>query len=60
MKRLLYLLFAMSTSSGHAFDLNVGQLFPSLTLPSIEDRTRRLSSDDFRGERWMLHLFASW
>jgi len=37
----------------------VGDLFPDLAFPSLEDGTpARLS--DFRGKKVMLHVFASW
>ncbi len=39
--------------------LAVGDLFPDLAFPSLEDGTpARLS--DFRGKKVMLHVFASW
>ena len=38
---------------------DVGDVFPDLALPSLEDGTpTRLS--DFRGHKVMLHVFASW
>ena len=37
----------------------VGELFPDLAFPSLEDGApTRLS--DFRGHKVMLHVFASW
>lgn len=37
----------------------VGDLFPDLAFPALEDGTpARLS--DFRGKKVMLHVFASW
>ena len=37
----------------------VGDVFPDLAFPSLEDGTpTRLS--DFRGHKVMLHVFASW
>ncbi|MFQ5778513.1 MAG: TlpA family protein disulfide reductase [Terriglobia bacterium] len=36
-----------------------GQLFPALVLPSAEDG-RPLSLADFRGQKLLLHVFASW
>ncbi|MFQ5723708.1 MAG: hypothetical protein ACE5G6_04390 [Terriglobia bacterium] len=37
----------------------VGQVFPTLTLPAAEDgRPRSLA--DFRGQKLILHIFASW
>lgn len=60
MKHLYFLFLLLMTGSAPAFDLSVDKAIPSLTLPSVEDRTQRLSTDDFRGEKWILHLFASW
>jgi hypothetical protein len=37
----------------------VGQAFPTLSLPSVEDG-RPLSLADFRGKKVILHIFASW
>lgn len=36
-----------------------GTAFPTLSLPSLEDR-RPASIADFRGQRIILHVFASW
>ena len=60
MKHFHFVFLLLMIGSAPAFDLSVGQAFPSLTLPSIKDGTQRLSTDDFRGEKWILHLFASW
>nr|NIP79731.1 hypothetical protein [Gemmatimonadota bacterium]NIX44648.1 hypothetical protein [Gemmatimonadota bacterium] len=40
-------------------DFRAGQAFPNLTLPSAEDG-RPVSLADFRGEKLILHVFASW
>jgi len=50
----------MSTVSVHASGgLEVGQSFPGIKLPSLEDgRPRSLA--DFRGQKLVLHVFASW
>ena len=37
----------------------VGQAFPDLVLPSLDDG-RPLSLADFRGKKVILHVFASW
>ena len=37
----------------------VGQPFPDLVLPSAEDG-RPMSLADFRGQKLILHIFASW
>ena len=39
--------------------LEVGQPFPDLVLPALDDGRPR-SIRDFRGERVVLHVFASW
>lgn len=39
--------------------LEVGQTFPDLVLPAVEDgRPRSLAQ--FRGQKLLLHIFASW
>jgi hypothetical protein len=37
----------------------LGEAFPNLVLPSIEDGSPR-SIADFRGQKLVLHVFASW
>ena len=39
--------------------LAIGEPFPDLTLPSLEDGSPAAISD-FRGQRLILHVFASW
>lgn len=39
--------------------IEVGRPFPDLFLPSIDDG-RPVSIADFRGEKIILHVFASW
>jgi len=39
--------------------LEIGQPFPNLVLPAMDDG-RPLSIVDFRGEKVVLHVFASW
>ena len=36
----------------------VGEPFPDLALPTLEGSTKSIS--DFRGQRVILHVFASW
>jgi len=38
---------------------DVGDVFPDLVLPSLDDGTP-LRLSDFRGRKVMLHVFASW
>lgn len=42
------------------FDLSPGQPFPRVELPSIANPQDRLSTEGLLGEKWMLHIFASW
>ena len=42
-----------------AAGFQVGTSFPDLTLPSLEDG-RPSSLADFRGQKLLLHIFASW
>ena len=37
----------------------VGTPFPTISLPSLEDG-RPMSIADFRGQKVILHVFASW
>jgi hypothetical protein len=41
-----------------ATQLTVGQPFPALVLPSLDGTPRAVA--DFRGEKLILHVFASW
>ncbi len=36
----------------------VGEPFPDLALPTLEGSTKSIS--DFRGQKVILHVFASW
>ena len=42
-----------------AMELEVGQPFPSHPLPSLEDG-RASSIAQFRGQKLVLHIWASW
>ncbi len=55
----LILLLVASGGAAAPSGLQVGQPFPHLTLPALEDG-RPLSLTDFRGEKLILHVFASW
>ncbi len=39
--------------------IEVGQPFPAIVLPSLTDG-EPMSIRDFRGEKVVLHIFASW
>lgn len=41
-----------------ASDLEVGEPFPAWVLPSLEGEPMSISS--FRGQKVVLHVFASW
>ena len=48
---------ARAQNSSGGFE--VGTPFPTLSLPSLEDG-RPASIADFRGQKVILHIFASW
>ena len=50
---------ASNDSEDRPFRPVVGQAFPDLVLPSLEDG-RPMSLADFRGKKVILHVFASW
>ncbi len=39
--------------------IEVGKAFPAISLPALEDGSP-MSIRDFRGEKVVLHVFASW
>lgn len=55
----LALLLVASIGTAAPSGLQVGQPFPHLTLPALEDG-QPLSLTDFRGEKVILHIWASW
>ena len=50
---------ALPAAAGRTGPIEVGEPFPDLRLPTLEDGRLR-SIADFRGERLVLHVFASW
>ena len=48
---------AQSSMPSHPFE--VGTPFPTVSLPSLEDG-RPAAIADFRGQKVILHIFASW
>jgi hypothetical protein len=53
-------LFALATAAGaSASPFRMGEPVPRLRLPSVADG-RPLALADFRGEKVMLHVWASW
>ena len=46
-------------ASAQSVQFEVGQLFPDIVLPLLEDG-RPVSIADFRGKKLILHVFASW
>lgn len=49
----------LSSSAPANLPFGVGDMFPDLMLPSIEDG-EALSLSEFRGRHLLLHVFASW
>ncbi len=56
---LVVCLFWMATDQVKAYEFEVGQVFPNLVLPSLEDG-RPGSIAEFRGQKLILHIWASW
>jgi hypothetical protein len=54
---LLISLLGMGRADAMTFEM--GQAFPLLRLPSLEDGSP-LSVADFRGQKLILHIWASW
>ena len=50
--------FWMATDKAEALELEVGQAFPNMLLPSLEGRSGSIA--DFRGEKLIVHIWASW
>ena len=53
------LLILATAPASRAYDLSPGQPFPQIVLPTV-GKGVALSLVNFRGEKVMLHLFASW
>ncbi len=51
-------LFWMATDKAEALELEVGQVFPNMLLPSLEGHPGSIA--DFRGQKLILHIWASW
>ena len=49
---------AMAAVPTAAADLEVGQPFPEIVLPSLDGEPMSMAS--FRGQKVALHVFASW
>ena len=49
----------ISTPAASATELEVGKPFPNLVLPSLDDGSAS-SVSDFRGQKLILHIWASW
>ncbi len=56
---LMGTLATAGASSAGAVELKVGQSFPNMALPRLQDG-RPASISNFRGHRLILHIFASW
>ena len=67
MRRLLPIVMALAATASvvvasdpvPAPRFEVGTAFPDIALPSLDDG-RPMSIHDFRGQKVMLHVFASW
>lgn len=69
MKRRLYrswlpgaalgVLFMLTAAGAEPPKFEVGQSFPDIVLPSMDDGSPT-SIADFRGQKVILHIFASW
>ncbi len=57
---LVPLLFVLGSPTLEAttWEPQVGEPFPDLALPTLEGSVRSIS--DFRGQKVILHVFASW
>jgi hypothetical protein len=64
MKQILLILFTAGLIlRGFASDLIVGEAFPLIALPLIEqggDGEKLWSLADFRGKKTVVHIFAGW
>ena len=56
---LVSTLLALTVGSTAAFDLKPGKAFPKIPLPESE-AGKLVDITEFRGQKLMLHLFASW
>ena len=52
------LMLLASGLSAHAVEIEVGQPFPDLALRTLDGDVSRVS--DYRGQKLILHVFASW
>lgn len=52
-------LLAMTANAHASYRIQVSEPFPGLRLPSL-DNGKPLSIGNFRGEKVVLHVFASW
>jgi len=56
---LMSTLLTLAITASAAPQLAIGEMFPQLTLPSISDGAA-VSIEQFRGQKLLLHIFASW
>ena len=61
LKQILLLAAFLTSQSmvSQAAQLKVGEPFPTILLPTL-DGNRSQSIEDFRGQKLMMHIFASW
>lgn len=55
----LLLISTLGMGRAEAMALEIGRPFPLLRLPSLEDG-KPLSVAEFRGQKLVLHIWASW
>jgi hypothetical protein len=56
---VILLIGKVTAANPQPVGFEVGQSFPNWVLPSLEDG-RPLSLAQFRGQKLLLHIFASW
>jgi hypothetical protein len=54
-----FLLLGTIITGADEYEPKVGESFPKLVLPSLEDGSP-LSVTSFRGQKLVLHIWASW
>ena len=55
---VLVVLLVAGAATAHSTSLEVGSPFPDLALRTLDGDVQRVS--DYRGEKLILHVFASW
>jgi hypothetical protein len=55
---MLAIMFGTTASADDTPPIEVGKPFPNIVLPTLDGRP--MSMADFRGQKVLLHVFASW